>query len=189
MASFPVVLDACVLYPLMYRDFLVFANLLGARLYEPVWSDQILDEMSRNLVEGNRLTPDRAANLVARMNRAYPDAIRNAPPDLIAAMTNDPKDRHVLATAVLARAEVIVTENLADFPAETLEPYGIEAQSLDRFLQHLMSLNQGAVVNVARFLLDHYKNPPFTAESLVQALAERTPGFAFALGDALGIAL
>jgi hypothetical protein len=35
------------------------------------------------------------------------------------AMTNDPKDRHVLATAVAAGSELIVTFNLDDFPAET----------------------------------------------------------------------
>ncbi|MBI6546553.1 MAG: hypothetical protein HY692_07145 [Cyanobacteria bacterium NC_groundwater_1444_Ag_S-0.65um_54_12] len=31
MAAFPVVLDACVLYPIIYRDFLLFANLLGRK--------------------------------------------------------------------------------------------------------------------------------------------------------------
>lgn len=32
-------------------------------------------------------------------------------------MTNEPKDRHVLATAVGANAEVMVTFNLRDFSA------------------------------------------------------------------------
>jgi predicted nucleic acid-binding protein len=33
----------------------------------------------------------------------------------------DPDDRHVLAAAIRARADVIVTFNLKDFPAEALE--------------------------------------------------------------------
>ena len=187
MASFPVVLDACVLYPLLYRDFLLYAGLVDPRLYEPVWSDEILDEMSRNLIADGRITAEKAQVLAARMNRAFPDARRNPPADLIAAMTNDPKDRHVLATAVLAGAEVIVTDNLVHFPEEGLKPYGIEAQSPDKFLQHLLSLNRGAVVAIAQRLIAQYRRPPFTAESLIQALADKTPGFAYALGQAFGI--
>jgi hypothetical protein len=48
----------------------------------------------------------------------------------------DPDDRHVLAAAVKGRADLIVTANLKDFPAKTLDRWGIEAQYLDEFLTH-----------------------------------------------------
>jgi hypothetical protein len=43
--------------------------------------------------------------------------------DLIPAMTNHPKDRHVLAAAVRAGAKVIVTYNIKDYPRSSLTPY------------------------------------------------------------------
>jgi hypothetical protein len=52
-------------------------------------------------------------------------------------MTNDPKDRHVLAAAVAADAEVIVTTNLKDFSDEHLDKWGVEAQHPDDFLTDL----------------------------------------------------
>ena len=40
----------------------------------------------------------------------------------------DPRDRHVLAAAIKGRADVIVTQNLKDFPQEQLDPCQIKAQ-------------------------------------------------------------
>lgn len=45
----------------------------------------------------------------------------------------DPDDRHVLAAAIKAGAQVIVTRNLKDFPETDLQPWDIEAQSPDAF--------------------------------------------------------
>ena len=53
---------------------------------------------------------------------------------LIDGMTNHPKARHVLAAAVRANAEVIVTFNLADFPEQALKAYDIAAIHPDEFL-------------------------------------------------------
>ena len=44
----------------------------------------------------------------------------------------DEDDRHVLAAAIRAGAQHIITENLRDFPADVLKPYDIEAVSPDQ---------------------------------------------------------
>ena len=50
------------------------------------------------------------------------------------AMTNDPKDRHVLAAAVVGRADVVVTLNLRDFPLNACRAVGVEPVHPDDFL-------------------------------------------------------
>ena len=61
-------------------------------------------------------------------------------------MANQPKDRHVLAAAVRAQAEIIVTYNKEDFPAGALAPYSISGQGPSAFLKSLYDLDQEAVL-------------------------------------------
>ena len=49
----------------------------------------------------------------------------------------DPRDRHVLQTAITAGAPLILTENLRDFPNKVLEPLGIRKSALDPFMIYL----------------------------------------------------
>lgn len=91
-----VVLDTCVLYPNYLRDTLL--RLAEAELYEPLWSADILDELARNVAE--RIGPLKAKGLVDAMAGAFPESLVTGHAALLSAMTNDPKDRHVLAVAV-----------------------------------------------------------------------------------------
>lgn len=110
-----VVLDACVLYPLPLRDTLL--RVARQNLYAVRWSNRILDEVTRNLIEHRRATPEQAAHLMDAMQRAFNDA--EIPEASIAAlepmMTNEPSDHHVLAAAVASDAEAIVTLNMRQF--------------------------------------------------------------------------
>ncbi|MGB7229680.1 MAG: hypothetical protein WBD26_18210, partial [Candidatus Acidiferrales bacterium] len=67
--------------------------------------------------------------------------------ELIPAMTNQEKDRHVLAAAVKTPCEVIVTYNLKHFPEESLSPFEITAKHPDEFLIDLYHLNGEMVVH------------------------------------------
>jgi len=59
-------------------------------------------------------------------------------------MTNDPKDRHVLAAAVRGNADAMVTANLKDFPPTALAPYELEALHPDEFLLDQLALDPAA---------------------------------------------
>jgi hypothetical protein len=65
-------------------------------------------------------------------------------------MTNHPKDRHVLAAAVRAGAQTVVTFNLKDFPDTALAPWNVAAQSPDDFLIHQYRLDPNVVVTKLR---------------------------------------
>src|SRR6476661_2512101 len=121
-------LDACVLFPASLRDTLLRAA--AAELYQARWSAEILEEVRRNLVEKGR-SEEQAQRLVDVIAKAFPEAMVTQYNHLIDQMPNHPKDRHVLAAAVVAGAEVIVTSNLRDFPQAALAPLNVEAQSPD----------------------------------------------------------
>ena len=65
--------------------------------------------------------------------------------DLIPAMQNNPKDRHVLAAAVKSGSKLIVTYNGKHFPKEAMKPYEIEQQGPSTFLIGLYDLEPGIV--------------------------------------------
>lgn len=178
---FAAVLDANVLYPLPLRDTLL--RIAETELYDPYWSERILDEVARNLILDGRATEDQAARLAAAMDGAFDGAA--VPEDAIAriepAMTNDPKDRHVLAAAVASEAQAIVTFNLKDFPAEACEPFAIEPIHPDDFLLDLYELSRSVVSEVVERQAAVLRRPPMTKDELVDRLAVTVPRFAAAL--------
>ncbi|GAA1984277.1 PIN domain-containing protein [Amycolatopsis minnesotensis] len=60
---FPAVLDANVLIPLNTADLLL--RLAEAETFRPLWSEELLDEVRRNLVKWIKLTEEQAARCVA----------------------------------------------------------------------------------------------------------------------------
>ncbi|MFD7023498.1 PIN domain-containing protein [Promicromonospora sukumoe] len=129
-----VLYDANVLYPSTLRDVLIRVGL--ERLVTPRWTDQILDEVFRNL-RANRpdLDPQRLDRTRALMNRAIPDVLVTGYEHHVDSLDlPDPGDRHVAAAAIEVRAEVIVTKNLKDFPRTSLEPRGTRPEHPDEFL-------------------------------------------------------
>jgi hypothetical protein len=105
-------------------------------LYSPRWSLQIIEEARRNVSADGRNDGSR----FDRIREVFPEAEVEGYEHLIDAMTNDPKDRHVLAAAIVGRADQIVTRNLKDFPDTSVEPYGIEVVPPDRFLMNVLDL-------------------------------------------------
>jgi predicted nucleic acid-binding protein len=166
------VLDANVLFPFTLRDTLLRAA--GEGCFQAYWSEQILDEATRNLVETGAMTSKQAARLRAVMEQAFPEAMVSDHERLIGAMRNDKKDRHVAAAAVKAKAEVIVTSNVRDFRHL---PSGIEAMRPDEFLVGLFDASPDAILRVLQYQAADLQRPPITVEDLLGRLERVAPRF------------
>ena len=108
------------------------------------------------------------------MNQAVPDCLVKHFEDLIPSLKlPDKDDRHVLAAAIRCDADVIVTANLKDFPQSVLDGYEVEVQHPDVFLSHLFDLNHVAFCSAVRNLRASLKNPPKTAEELLDTFLKQ----------------
>jgi predicted nucleic acid-binding protein len=166
---FAAVLDANVLYPFRVRDLLLrFAE---AGLFRLCWSRQILNEWERSLLASKPQLEASIRSQRLAMEEAFPEALVDGHEPLINALDlPDSDDRHVLAAAICAGAQLIVTENLRDFPEERLAPFGIEARSADAFLAGTFELYPTQATLALKRLRAEYSRPPMTASELVMDL-------------------
>jgi predicted nucleic acid-binding protein len=181
-ADFPVVLDACVLVLASLRDTLL--RRAERRVYLPRWSDEVLDEPRRTLLEKLGRFPEQVDHLLNELNRHFADARVDGFETLVALMTNDPPDRHVIAAAVNCGAEAIVTFNLRHFPDAALDTWDIEVQHPDEFLVHLCHWNPDLIVNIL------HEQAAFIVRTLAQLLAvlkQGVPNFAQLISDSFGV--
>jgi predicted nucleic acid-binding protein len=177
-----VVLDACVLVPIQLCDTLL--RVADAGMFQPVWSNEILEETERTLVNVLGLGTDKAARRVNRMREAFPLATIDEFHDLIPQLTNDQKDRHVLAAAIKSGADTILTANLKDFPPHALEKWRVRALHPDQFLDTLLNENPSVIADCLQQQRGDYKKPAYTSTQFYDSLAKTVPIFARRASDA-----
>ncbi len=166
-----VVYDACVLYPSTLRDLLI--RIAQAGLVQAKWSNHILDEMLRTL-EKNRSdipTEKLERTRILLMNAAVRDSLITGYESLIESISlPDPDDRHVVAAAIRAQAQMIVTANLKHFPTDLLSEWGIEAKGPDEFLVDQIDLDRQAVYGAIQRIADSWQSPPGTVNDVLNSL-------------------
>lgn len=165
------VLDACVLYPTVLREIL--AGVAAAGLYEPLWSERILEEWARATVKIGPGAEVIARGEIALMTTAFPRAMVRAQPDIEARLLlPDVNDRHVLAVAIAGHADAILTFNAVDFPRHILADEGVQRRDPDGFLWELWSHHPEAVAAAVREV--HAKAERISGRSLpLRALLKR----------------
>jgi hypothetical protein len=157
-------------------------RLADRELFEPHWTEAILVEVRDNLVSALGIAADKAAKRVARIRDFFPEAIIE--PEYAAftgLMTNDPGDRHVLAAAVFARVDQIVTFNVKHFPDDSVHPYAIEVRHPDEFLLNVLDLYPQVTVDVIRSQAADLSRPASALDDLIRKLAAQVPQFAQSL--------
>lgn len=165
-----VVFDACVLHPAPLRDLLLRAARTG--LFRAKLTDEILDECFRSIL---RERPDLNIASLDRTRRLMVDAlpdplVRNYARLIVGLHLPDPEDRHVLAAAIRAGAQTIVTFNLKDFPEPALAGYDIVAQHPDEFLLRLLDLSLPDVLQVLSEQAEALRAPQMTVDDVLARL-------------------
>jgi PIN domain len=159
-----------VLYPAPLRDLLLECAVTD--LFRAKWTADIHREWTEALLANephrDRVRLERTRELMDRSTR---DCLVTGYADLIPALQlPDPDDRHVLAAAIVGRCDVIVTQNLKDFPDTALEFYGIDVQHPDEFLCNHFNLAQGMFCGAVRRVRARLRNPPYSIEEYLEIL-------------------
>jgi len=170
MAPQSAVYDACVLYPAPMRDVLM--TLAHRGLVRARWSEEILEEWVSNLLKNRPdLTRERLERTRDKMIEAIPDSLVKVSPTLLSQLElPDPDDRHVLAAAIQAKAQVIVTLNSKDFPSKVLTQFGVEKRTPDAFIADLCGHDLAAVIGSLRQQRERLKNPPHSVDEFLETL-------------------
>jgi len=165
-------LDASVLYPVSLRNLLMRLTLTG--LYQARWSAHVHDEWIRSVLRDHpHIPPARLQDLRAAMDERAEDSLVTGYEPLIESLDlPDRDDRHVLAAAIVAGADVIVTCNLRDFPDAAITPYNVTAQHPDEFVNGMIDRAPAAVADAVRRQQSSLVNPPVTMPELL-ALFDR----------------
>ena len=172
--EYTVLLDACVLVPISLTDLLLRLAEDPA-LYSPRWSKDILSEVESTLQKPKfGLSPAKAQYRIACMESAFPEALVTGYESFIEKMENHEDDRHVLAAAIRAKADAILTANAKDFPAHCLQPFGIEKLTPDRFLIDQWHLDDRLVAKKLAAQAEDRGTPP---GDLLDLLEKMVPGF------------
>jgi len=168
--AFVVIYDVCVLYPAQLRDLLI--RIANSGIVRARWSEQILDECFRN-IKKNR--PDLSDAVLARtrtlMCEAVPDCLVTRYEHLVDGLNlPDPNDRHVLAAAIRANAQALVTFNFKDFPDHVLARYDMETKHPDEFVLDSIDIAPGAVVKCVTDQAVALRNPAMLVPELLDSL-------------------
>lgn len=169
MAAFTALFDACVLYPAPLRDLLM--RLATNGLFRARWSAAIHDEWINAVLAIRPELEVQLARTRDLMDAHVLDALVTGYEPLAETIhLPDPNDRHVLAAAVTGQADVIVTKNLKDFPADRLAPFGIRAQHPDVFVRGLLDLHEAVTLAAVARHRASLRNPPKSVDDYLDTL-------------------
>ncbi|MBB4315476.1 hypothetical protein GGD82_003380 [Roseospira marina] len=141
-------------------------------LFRPRWSDTVHEEWITAVLRGR---PDLTRAVLDRTREMLESHARDArvtgfEPLIEGLVLPDENDRHVLAAAIKGRADLIVTNNLRDFPPDVLAQWDLEARHPDAFLVDQFHLSKSLFLEAVRTIRERLKNPPKHADQYLDAL-------------------
>lgn len=179
ISTFTAFFDANVFYGARLRSLIVYAA--QTKLFRARWSEMVHEEWVRNLLKNRQdLKAEDLIRIRELMNAAVPDCIVTGFEPLMNCIAlPDDDDRHIVAAAIMTRANVIVTFNLKHFPTYTLEGFRIHTKHPDEFLMDAFSLGPDEMAEAVINDCLHYSTPPLTFDDYRAGLTKAgVPKFA-----------
>lgn len=175
--AYVALLDASVLHPWVVCDLLL--RLAERGLFRPAWSAEILDELVESLIERRPEHAERFQRRRERMEAAFAEAMTDRPGRFLPAVSEevDAGDHHVVAAALAARADVIVTNNIRHFAPERLAESGLLVQTVDEFLIHQWWLEPQGVDEVLAEMAAATSRPPLSVAEVLESIRRFAPEF------------
>ncbi len=137
------------------------------------WSKHIFDEWA-DVMRRKGLPDAEISKRTNKANLAFPDAlVENYEPLISGLELPDEKDNHVLAAAIKTNANIIVTNNLKDFPNDYLSRFGLAAKGVDDFIIDIIDLNQEQAVIAFRRLVLNRRNPDLDEYQVLEIFRKR----------------
>jgi predicted nucleic acid-binding protein len=163
MPKLRVVIDTNVLYSSMARGTLLW--LAHYDIFLPYWSEEIICELYHSL---KQVSLDKRLYIIQTLNNAFPKAHIHPLPGMKNVHLPDKNDLHVVACAVEAKAQYIVTFNLKDFPPDEIDP--ITPISPDDFCILLFNISPELSVEALKAHWMSHKNPKISWEEYTARL-------------------
>jgi predicted nucleic acid-binding protein len=144
------VLDTDIIFSRVLHE--LFGRIASdARLLDLIWSDELLAEARRVLIERKPLSPAAADHWVGYLRDAFPsgqvDLSTIEPTVDPASFTTDPNDTHVCALAIAGGADLLLTFDRGYLP-DAFHRHGIEVVSPDSFLCEQIDQEADAILDI-----------------------------------------
>ncbi|MGH3048856.1 MAG: PIN domain-containing protein [Gaiellaceae bacterium] len=128
------ILDSNVIFSRVLHE--LFGRVAGSlRLLDLIWSEELLAEAERVLIERKPLKPEQAARWVAYLRDAFPQG-RVDPANVeldLSALSDDPGDEHVCALALAGQASYLFSFDRG-YLRDALAARGVQVLTPDVFL-------------------------------------------------------
>lgn len=159
-------------------------HLATAGLFRARWTSTIHQEWIESLLRDRPDLPrERLERTRQLMDAAVPDCLVVGFENLIPTLElPDPHDRHVLAAAIYAGADLIVTFNVSDFPPSATRPHDIDVVNPDDFAVDLLNAEPDVVCRALAAHRANLKRPPKSVDEYLDNLRkQQLPRFVTAI--------
>lgn len=141
--------------------------------------------MRRNVLRDYPIEPAAIDRTIRQIVAAFEEGLVEDYEHLTPRMTNDPKDRHVLAAAVKADVDVIVTDNTKDFPESSCSEHEIDVQTPESFLIGCVERFPAEMREVVRRWSTDLDHPPMSELEILDTISRSVPRFSEAMRETL----